>query len=1574
MFLRRRLSVSTRVSLLFVLVLCSAFLFPLLPNAQAPDTTPPTISTQSPPSNATGVSISISVRAVFNEPIQASTLQMELVNSGSVVQASQLNYDPATQTATLVPNTSLAGGQTFTVRVSGARDLANNQMAQVIWSFTTATPGFVDKTLPQTGLVDPTVVRFGGDGRVFVAEKSGRIYVYDNLDDATPTLFVDLRTSVHNFWDRGLLGMTLHPAFPAVPYIYVLYSFDAVLPNFPAPRWGIAGAVADGCPDPTGVGCAITGRLSRFNANEFLGTPLGTAQETVLVQDWFQQFWTHTVGNLEFGADGALYASGGDGANANYVDFGPPSSPQPNPPSGDPSAEGGALRSQDLQTSSDPVGLDGTIIRVDPDTGAALPDNPLIASADPNARRVVAYGLRNPFRFTIKPGTNELWIADVGWVDWEEINRLPNPLSSVVANFGWPCYDGPTRQPGYDAANIPICENLYTQPQLGLTSPYFVYNHASPVVAGEACPTGGSSLSGAAFYPDAGGAYPAAYNGALFFADYVRDCIWAMRVGAGGQLDPANVVTIKSNPGDPREGPVQLVTGPGGDIFYVGYDDDRLHRIVFNVGNQAPTAMVQASPIAGASPLTVNFSAAGSSDPEGQTLTYAWDLDGDGAFDDAAGQTAQFTYVSATPKAFNVRVRATDDRGLSDVASVTISLNNTPPTPTIQTPVSGFRWKVGDPIMFQGGATDQEEGVLPNSSLRWSIIMHHCPSNCHTHTVTEYVGVANGSFAAPDHEYPSFLEIRLTATDSAGLQSSTSVNVQPQTVSLQFASNPPGLTLTINGVSGTTPFSRTVIAGSTNSVSAPSPQTLGGQGYQFASWSNGGTQVQTLVAPASNATFTATYQLVASPSPLVAAYNFDAGTGTTVMDQSGRGNTLVLTDPTWTSLGHSGGALEFNGTTSRAELPSPATDLRFTTAFTMMAWVNPTTLGPDWHMIAGRQLGTSFDDSWVMGTNDTTLWFFAGGSVSATLPAGVWTHVAAVKDGPGLQLYLNGVLVASTTTATSPLVTDNNEVGIGAGSNGAPLWSEFFHGRLDDLRFYAQARTLAQIQTDMVTPVGGVPDTVPPVISNVAAAVATQSATITWTTNEGSTSHVEYGLTTAYGNTTLLDPTLVTSHTVTVAGLTPNTLYHYRVRSRDASGNERISSDAIFTTASASSSPPVAAYNFDAGTGTTVMDQSGRGNTLVLTDPTWTSLGHSGGALEFNGTTSRAELPSPATDLRFTTAFTMMAWVNPTTLGPDWHMIAGRQLGTSFDDSWVMGTNDTTLWFFAGGNVSATLPAGVWTHVAAVKDGPGLQLYLNGVLVASTTTATSPLVTDNNEVGIGAGSNGAPLWSEFFHGRLDDLRFYAQARSLAQIQTDMATPVGGAPDTVPPVISAVAASPAVQGATITWTTNEGRTSQVEYGLTTAYGSTTALDSALVTSHTVTLSGLTSNTLYHYRVRSRDASGNERISSDATFTTAGDTVPPVISAVAASPAVQGATITWTTNEGRYQSSRVWADDGVWQHNGPRLSAGHESHGDALRVDVEYAVSLSGALARCEWQRAHLRRLHLYHHRRHRAARD
>src|SRR5262249_17478651 len=149
---------------------------------------------------------------------------------------------------------------------------------------------------------------------------------------------------------------------------------------------------------------------------------------------------------------------------------------------------------------------------------------------DPNARRIVADGMRNPFRFTVRPGSNEVWIGDVGWNTWEEIDRVTDP-TGPMPNFGWPCFEGNATQSGYQSANLPLRQSLSSQ-----TPPYYTYNHSSTVVSGEACPTGSSSITGVSFYPTNGGSYPAAYAGALFFADYSRNCIWAMRPTAPGGL------------------------------------------------------------------------------------------------------------------------------------------------------------------------------------------------------------------------------------------------------------------------------------------------------------------------------------------------------------------------------------------------------------------------------------------------------------------------------------------------------------------------------------------------------------------------------------------------------------------------------------------------------------------------------------------------------------------------------------------------------------------------------------------------------------------------------------------------------------------------------------------------------------------------------------------------------------------------------------------------------------------------------------------------------------------------------
>ena len=150
---------------------------------------------------------------------------------------------------------------------------------------------FVDSVV-LTGLQAPTAVRFSPDGRVFVAEKSGIIRVFDSLSDTTPTVFADLRTRVHNYVDRGLLGLALDPGFPTNPWVYVLYTYDGPIGGA-APLWGTPNTDDDtNCPDPTGKGCIVSGRLSRLRA---AGNQM-TGNEQVLVNGWFQQFPSHSIG------------------------------------------------------------------------------------------------------------------------------------------------------------------------------------------------------------------------------------------------------------------------------------------------------------------------------------------------------------------------------------------------------------------------------------------------------------------------------------------------------------------------------------------------------------------------------------------------------------------------------------------------------------------------------------------------------------------------------------------------------------------------------------------------------------------------------------------------------------------------------------------------------------------------------------------------------------------------------------------------------------------------------------------------------------------------------------------------------------------------------------------------------------------------------------------------------------------------------------------------------------------------------------------------------------------------------
>ena len=717
--------------------------------------------------------------------------------------------------------------------------------------------GFQD-TVVIGGLTQPVAVQFAPDGRVFVPEKSGVIKVYSSLTDATPSVLIDLRVPVYNFWDRGLLGFVLDPAFPTRPYAYVLYSYNA-LPGGSAPHWpaSTTNSASDTCPANPGAtsdGCVITSRLSRLTISG------DTASiDANLITDWCQQYPSHSVGTLAFGEDGYLYVSHGEGANFNSTDYGQwggakdpivtPANPCADPPwpAGTvltpPTAEGGALRSQDVAVGSDPVGLDGAILRIDPDTGAGVPGNPLFASSDANARRIFAHGLRNPFRFAMRPGTGEVWIGDVGWETWEEVNRLQ---PGGLRNFGWPCYEGTARNPAYDALDLDACEGLYAAGTA--VAPHIRYQQGQPVVAGDqtTCdPTAGSSIAGLAFYD--GGGYPDSYDGALFFADHNRDCIWVLHAGAGGVPDTSPALFASGITTS-----VDLTTGPSGDLFWVDFQNGTIHRIRYLEGNGAPTARFTATPSTGPAPLTVNFNAAASTDPDLDALDFDWDLDGNGSYEIVdGGATRSTTYTTAGTRVVGLRVR--DAFGGEGSTTRTVNVGaTTPPVPVIDTPSASLKWSVGQTISFSGHATDAEDGALPASALDWELILLHCrtSTDCHEHPITEFDGVASGSIVAPDHAYPTQIELRLTATDTSGGSVTVVRRLNPATVSLTLRTGPSGGKIGFDSAVVTAPVTRTVIKGSSHTVSAASPQTIGGVSRSFVAWSDGGAATHTITVNA----------------------------------------------------------------------------------------------------------------------------------------------------------------------------------------------------------------------------------------------------------------------------------------------------------------------------------------------------------------------------------------------------------------------------------------------------------------------------------------------------------------------------------------------------------------------------------------------------------------------------------------------------------------------------------------------------------------------------------------------------
>ena len=228
---------------------------------------------------------------------------------------------------------------------------------------------------------------------------------------------------------------------------------------------------------------------------------------------------------------------------------------------------------------------------------------------------------------------------------------------------------------------------------------------------------------------------------------------------------------------------------------------------------------------------------------------------------------------------------------------------------------------------------------------------------------------------------------------------------------------------------------------------------------------------------------------------------------------------------------------------------------------------------------------------------------------------------------------------------------------------------------------------------------------------------------------------------------------------------------------RDAAGNTTTSAPVTVTVNNTGPAGLVAAYGFNAGSGTTAADSSGNNNNGTTANTTWSTAGKFGNALSFNGTNAWVTVPD-ANSLDLTTGMTLEAWLNPTT-STGWVDAFGKETTDDVVYSIYSSTpaNAPTGYIRKGGvfsqaGTTSPLALNDWTHLATTYDGANLKFYVNGTLI-STTAATGAIDTSTGVLRIGGNS----IFGEYFKGLIDEVRIYNRALSAAEITTDMNTPI-----------------------------------------------------------------------------------------------------------------------------------------------------------------------------------------------------
>ena len=889
----------------------------------------------------------------------------------------------------------------------------------------------------------PVRLVYDSNGRAFVGEKAGRVWLVQPDGTVSASPVIDLRDEVHAQHDKGLLGMVLDPDFQNNGFLYLLYNVDPVF----------------GEPDEASES-ATFGRVTRYTV---VGDQVDPASRLVLLGQTALDgiancHKSHSIGTILFGSDGSLMVGSGDGAHYDFVDGGQDQT------AFDPQCaatftaaqDSGALRSQIMGT------LAGRILRIDPATGDGYADNPWY-DGDPTSFRSKSWaiGLRNPFRFTLRPahngeaGPGTLYIGDVGYNTWEELN-----VAHGGENFGWPCYEGDFEQGNYqnNANTGPFCQGLDVSE---VQMPLIAWHHSDPGSVGFV----GNAASGLVFYE--GASFPSTYQGRLFFSDYGDSWIRVAEVDSLDQLIGSE--DFASGLAQPVDLAVDPVTG---DLMYLSITQGSLRRIRSTLGPVPPVLVATANPASGPLPLAVQFSSDGSSDPNGDPFSVEWDF-GDGS---PTSSEPNPVHVYTTLGTFGVRLIGTDSTGLADTTSVTVQTLNLPPTVSITSPLDGTVFTVDETIPLRADASDPEDG--DNLSWSWQVDLIH---NDHPHpgwiTSTDSVS----SFVAEDHGSTGdrfSYRVRVEVTDTGGEAASDTTWIVPAG---QTANNPPIPAFSADVYRGPAPLS--VQFDGTGSVD-PDDDLL------FFDWNfgdgTGGSGVTTSHSFATAGMYTVVLQardpglalgsasatLLVEPAGVIADWRLDDGTGTLAVDSSGSGIDALVSGASWVQ-GIRGMALDFDGATSMASTSTSLLSNRG--SFTLAAWVMPRSTGSRVGLV-GQNDAVEFG---FISTAALQLWTSGGGSVGAPwpYPMGEWHHVVAMGDGSRLSIWIDGVEVASQLQSTNDYGSSSDPVRFGGGGV-FDASGNFFDGAMDEVKIYDRALGSAEIALLATSPGPNLPPVV----------------------------------------------------------------------------------------------------------------------------------------------------------------------------------------------------------------------------------------------------------------------------------------------------------------------------------------------------------------------------------------------------------------------------------------------------------------------------------------------------------------